>query len=310
MAKRALLRSLGDVDIRLLRIFVAVTECGGFAASELELNIGRSTISKHIADLELRIGLKLCNRGPAGFSLTPEGDQVLLSAQRLLGSIDGFQSEVDDIHQNLTGTLRIGLFDQSTTNPKAHLHDAIRLFDQTAPDVRLEIALDPPNVLEARVVEGALDVGIVPIHRQSASLTYQVLYDEHMTLYCGEGHALFDRSDDIASSELDLSKYKYAGFGFNSPNMKAGQDLGLRRAARVQEEEALSLLIQSGCYVGYLADHVAETFLSKGKVKPIAAEKTSYVSHFAAISRKQPEPDRKALEFLRCLEEVHAPKHR
>ena len=217
LAKRALLRRLGDVDIRLLRIFVAVTECGGFAASELELNIGRSTISKHIADLELRIGLKLCNRGPAGFSLTPEGDQVLQSAQRLLSSIDGFQSEVDDIHQNLTGTLRIGLFDQSTTNPKAHLHDAIGLFDQSAPDVQLEIALDPPNVLEARVVEGTLDIGIVPIHRQSASLNYQFLYDEHMTLYCGEGHALFDESHRVQTTQLDLSAYKYAGVWFQFP---------------------------------------------------------------------------------------------
>ena len=61
MLNRAHLRSLSDVDIRLVRIFITVTECGGFAASEVELNIGRSTISKHISDLELRIGLKLCN---------------------------------------------------------------------------------------------------------------------------------------------------------------------------------------------------------------------------------------------------------
>ena len=56
MVKRALIHSLSDIDIRLVRIFMSVTECGGFAASELELNIGRSTISKHISDLELRVG--------------------------------------------------------------------------------------------------------------------------------------------------------------------------------------------------------------------------------------------------------------
>ena len=77
MAKRALLSTLGDVDIRLLRIFVVVAECSGIAASELELNIGKSTISKHISDLEHRIGLRICNRGPSGFSLTTEGEKVL-----------------------------------------------------------------------------------------------------------------------------------------------------------------------------------------------------------------------------------------
>ncbi len=301
MAKRALLGSLGDVDIRLVRIFVVVTECGGFAASELELNIGRSTISKHISDLETRLGLKLCNRGPSGFSLTPEGEKVLAAARRLLMSIDGFQSEIDGIHRTLTGKLRLGLFDQSTTNPNAYLHKAIRLYDDLAPEVGLEIALETPAVIEARVIEGTIEVGIVPVHRPSTSLSYLTLYEERMTLYCGEDHPLFDAAPSAMPDAEEMATFKYAGFGFNSPNMSAGQKLGLRPAARVQEEEALSLLIQSGRYLGFLADHVAETFLSKGLVRAIAPSRTSYVSTFAAITRKKPEPDRKTQAFLDCL---------
>jgi len=56
MAKRAILGQLKDVDIRLLRVFRVVTEAGGISAAELELNIGRSTISTHIKDLEIRLG--------------------------------------------------------------------------------------------------------------------------------------------------------------------------------------------------------------------------------------------------------------
>ena len=305
MVKRAQLKSLGDVDIRLVRVFVAVTESGGLAAAEPELNIGRSTISKHIADLEMRMGLKLCNRGPAGFALTSEGERVLASARILLASLDNFQSSVDNIHTNLAGTLRLGLFDQSTTNPNAHIHEAIHQFDKIAPNVSLEISIEPPNNIEGRVIDGTMDIGIVPIHRQSTSLSYETLYEEWMTLYCGAGHTLFDHPDRNQPN-LELSTHKYAGFGFNSPNMKAGQSLGMRRAARVQDEEALSLLIQSGSYLGFLADHVAETFLSKGKVRTVAAARTRYVSTFAAATRKQPEPDRKTLTFLNCLRNAHA----
>ncbi|MCP4315860.1 MAG: LysR family transcriptional regulator [Hyphomicrobiales bacterium] len=306
MVKRALLRRLGDADIRLLRVFVTVAEFGGLAASEFELNIGRSTISKHLADLELRLGLKLCQRGPAGFALTAEGEQVLQAANRLLSSLEDFQSEVDDIHKHLTGTLRLGLFDQSTTNPAARIHQAIQSYDQLAPDVALEIAIEPPNVIESKVIDGTLDVGIVPVHRKSLSLEYFVLYEEVMTLYCGEGHALFGDTADPDGDNIDFGHYKYAGFGFNSPNMAAGKSLGLRRAARVQDEEALSLLIQSGRYLGFLADHVAETFLIKGKVWPVAGSRTQYASKFAAITKKRPEPGRKTKAFLTCLEEAHA----
>ena len=305
MAKRALLGRLGDAEIRLLRVFVTVAEFGGLAASESELNIGRSTISKHLADLELRLGLKLCQRGPAGFALTAEGEEVMHAANRLFSSLEDFQSEIDDIHKHLTGTLRLGLFDQSTTNPAARIHRAIRSYDRLAPDVALEIAIEPPNVIESKVIDGTLDVGIVPVHRKSRSLEYLTLYDEVMSLYCGEGHALFGDSSDPDGDRIDFGDYKYAGFGFNSPNLVAGRRLGLRRAARVQDEEALSLLIQSGRYLGFLADHVAETFLIKGKVWPVARSRTQYVSKFAAIARRRPEPDRKTRAFLSCLTEAH-----
>ena len=57
---------LSDMDLRLLRVFKSVVECGGMAAAELELNIGISTVSRHIKDLETRLGLSLCRRGRAG----------------------------------------------------------------------------------------------------------------------------------------------------------------------------------------------------------------------------------------------------
>jgi len=70
MAKKAHLGRIMDSDIRLLQVFRVVVDCGGLSASELELGIGRSTISKHISDLETRLGVKLCNRGRSGFTMT------------------------------------------------------------------------------------------------------------------------------------------------------------------------------------------------------------------------------------------------
>ncbi len=296
-------KSLGDIDIRLVRIFVTVTEAGGFAAAVPELNIGRSTISKHIAEFEMRIGLRLCNRGPAGFSLTSEGQRILRSARKLLSSIDVFQSSVDDIHANLAGTLRLGLCDNSSTNPKAHIDAAIRQFDRVAPEVTMEIHIESPSGIEAHVIDGTMDIAIVPLHRQSGSLTYDTLYEEEMTLYCGAGHPLFETAATCEPASLDA--HKYAGFGFNSPNMKAGQALGLRRAARVQDDKALSLLVQSGIYLGYLADHAAEGFVDEGLLRAVAPKQTRHRTSFAAITRSQPEPDRKTLTFLGCLRAAH-----
>ena len=53
---RAVLGQLSDMDLRLLQVFKSVAECGGMAAAELELNIGTSTVSRHMKDLETRQG--------------------------------------------------------------------------------------------------------------------------------------------------------------------------------------------------------------------------------------------------------------
>ena len=76
-------------------------------------------------------------------------------------------------------------------------------------------------------MDGTMDLGVSPIHRPSNSLNYVTLYDETMTLFCGEGHPLFTASEEEMPNETAMGQFKYAGFGFNSPNMIAGQSLGL-----------------------------------------------------------------------------------
>ncbi len=102
----------------MLKVFKAVADCGGMAAAELELNVGTSTISRQIKDLETRLGLTLCRRGRAGFALTVEGQRIYEETMRLLSAVDAFRSGVDDIHQRMGGRLEIGLFDKTATNPR------------------------------------------------------------------------------------------------------------------------------------------------------------------------------------------------
>ena len=52
----AVLGQLGDMDLHLLRVFRDVVACGGMAAAALELNIGTSTVSRHVKELETRLG--------------------------------------------------------------------------------------------------------------------------------------------------------------------------------------------------------------------------------------------------------------
>ena len=125
---RAVLGQLSDMDLRLLQVFKSVVECGGMSAAELELNIGTSTVSRHIKDLEARLGLTLCRRGRAGFALTAEGQRVYDETLRLLASVRSFRDSVDDIHSRMGGQLAVAVFDKTASNPAARIHQAIAAF--------------------------------------------------------------------------------------------------------------------------------------------------------------------------------------
>jgi len=186
MAKRAILGQLNDIDIRRLRVFRAVTEAGGISAAELELNIGRSTISTHIKDLEIRLGVTLCQRGRSGFSLTEKGSHIYQATIRLLGSMDEFSAEVSDLHQRLTGKINLAFFDKIVSNPEAHIDKAFKIFDELAPEVELTVSIESLNEIEGGVIDGRLQVGVIPDHRASPSLKYMPLFNEQMYLYCGK----------------------------------------------------------------------------------------------------------------------------
>lgn len=306
MVKKALLGQVGDSEIRLLRIFKTVVECGGLSAAELELNIGRSTVSRHVKDLEERLGLVLCRRGRAGFALTFDGKRVYDSAQRLLDAMDAFRTGVRDLHADLVGSLVLGIFDKTATNPQARISHAIRDFRRVAPQVLIDINVETLNGVESAVIDGRFQVGIVPDHRRSESLDYHELFRERMYLYCGKQHPLFGAVHD-SLTWADLQDYDYAGLAFHSPNMEATHRFQLRRQASVTDQEAVATLILSGCYIGFLPDHYAATFLSEGLMQRIEHPRCMYDVQFVAILRRSPEPSRVAQAFLQALCDAHAP---
>ncbi|AQA18519.1 LysR family transcriptional regulator [Halioglobus japonicus] len=304
MARKALLGNVTDNDLRLLRVFRAVVSCGGFAAAELELNINRSTISRHIKDLETRLGVTLCRRGRGGFSLTPEGEQVYASAQKIMIAMDEFQQDVKGLHQALTGHLSIAIFDKTASNPDCHIHRAFAAFDRRAPEVEPEICVEPINAIERGVMEGRYQLGIIPNHRPSSSLDYFKLFEEQMYLYCAREHPLFERAGrDLSAAEVRACRY--VGIGYHSPNMEASRSIGLERHATAHDQEAVAHLVLSGRYIGYLPEHYADTFVAKGVMRPLLPDTFQYVCEFSAIVRRSPPPSQVVQALLDALVAAH-----
>lgn len=302
---RAVLGQISDMDIRLLRVFRAVVECGGMAAAELELNIATSTISRHIKDLETRLGLILCRRGRGGFALTPEGERIHAETLRLLAATDGFRASVDDIHRRMGGELHVAVFDKTASNPSARIAQAVARFHDAAPEVQLNLHVATLNAIERGVMDGQFQLGIIPEHRRSDSLVYDELFDETMLLYCGAAHPLFS-AERRSLGWADLQDLAFAGLGYHSPNMELTHRQRLRRAATGFDQESVATLILSGRFVGFLPDHYANAFVRTGQIRPLQPDLLRYHCGFSAITRRAPAPARVTQLLRECLTAAHS----
>jgi len=90
-----------------VRAFAAVSRRRSFSAAARELGISQPAVSKHIADIERRLGVRLVERRPRGGDLTAAGaflaDYVLRAEALLAQAARG----VTEFRQSPTGSLTI-----------------------------------------------------------------------------------------------------------------------------------------------------------------------------------------------------------
>ncbi len=286
--KTALTGQLSDADLRLLRIYRKVVECGGFSAAEVDLNISRAAISMAMNDLETRLGLRLCQRGRSGFAMTDEGTEVYEATLQLLAAVEGFRTRVNGLHAWLKGELNIGITDNLVTMPEMHITNALSALKERGPDVRVNIRMIPPSDIELAVLDGRLHTGVVPALKTLPGLEYLSLYEESSQLYCASGHPLFDAEavTEAQLAECDSVVPAYA----QTPEIKALHE-PLKAAASATDREGIAFLILSGRYIGYLPTHYAERWVRDGRMRALNSQACRYVTRYSAITRKGAPPN-------------------
>ncbi len=89
-----------DLSLRQLEVFAAVAHAQGFTNAARELRISQSALSRTVLDIERVMGVRLFDRTTRRLVRTPEGDELLAVAERLLGA---HRAEMTRLGRYLTG---------------------------------------------------------------------------------------------------------------------------------------------------------------------------------------------------------------
>ena len=293
-----------DVDLRLLRIFVAIVECGGLAAAESRLNIGRSTISSHLSDLEVRLGLKLCKRGRSGFELTEPGRVTYQASLELLQQCEAFASTVASSKDELTGRVTIATIDTMVSDPRCGVARVISALKAKGNNIQFDINVCEAREVETSVVNGRSLVGLGVSRHHLRGLDYYPLHNETNFLYCGKGHPLFDCKSSEVTKLLESAEVITSNYMRDKEVRNDG--LNYQNSATAYHDEGIAHLILSGEFIGYLPEHYANYWVDKGLFKSILPEKYSYQIPVMLISSKNNVTSPLALALIEEIKRCHS----
>lgn len=148
------------VQIRALRVAVAISDSGSFAAAGRHLNLPRATISRIVGQIEERTGMRLFRRNTRKVVATEAGEQLIAAARRAIAEIDGALEQTPGERAPLSGLVR---FSVSHAFGRHFVLPAVGRFRAKHPGVLVEMLLqDRLDDMIAEDIDFTIRLGPLP----------------------------------------------------------------------------------------------------------------------------------------------------
>lgn len=130
-----------------MAFFQVLMRCGSLSATARELGLTAPAVSRRLAMLEARLGVQMLNRTTRRISLTPEGEEYLIQARRILADIQDMEHELGRSLSEPRGLLRINA---TLGFGRSHVAPVISRFCKAYPEVQIQLHLSvaPPPISE------------------------------------------------------------------------------------------------------------------------------------------------------------------
>ncbi|WP_299589546.1 LysR family transcriptional regulator [uncultured Tateyamaria sp.] len=148
------MNELIDASLSDLALLVRVKDNGGFSAAARITKIPQPTVSRRIATLEERVGVRLFNRTTRSVVLTEAGERVYLHAKQMLEQAEAVATALEEMNARPSGTLRL-------TCPviigQCLINEVLAQYIATYPEVRIKLEATARRV---DLIEEGYDIAI------------------------------------------------------------------------------------------------------------------------------------------------------
>jgi DNA-binding transcriptional LysR family regulator len=164
------------LDPQAMTSFLAVVNAGSFVGAAEATGLSKAAVSRHVAELEQRLGVRLLHRTTRRLSLTDDGQRFQARAAELLAAMAELEAEMSSSTGEATGLLRINA---PLSFGILHLAPLWARFAAQNPKLRLDVTLNDRVV---DLVEEGYDVAVRITNLASSQLVSRRLATTRIVL--------------------------------------------------------------------------------------------------------------------------------
>lgn len=253
------------MDLNDLRYFALIVDHGGFTAAERVTHVHRSKLSRRVAQLEERLGVRLLHRTTRRLALTEAGRVFYEHCAAMLVEAEAARDAVDKLRGEPVGTVRVSC---PTIMAQFYVAQLISDFMVAHPKVRVELDSTDRTV---NLIEERIDIAVRAREAafQDPGLVARKIGTGRFIVVASEGYVAEHGSPETPEQLADFATIGSLGGG---PEQTWGLVATEGRAVRITHRPRLlcsDLTVQyhaalSGVGIGLLPQRIASRGLTYG----------------------------------------------
>ncbi|MFD1703319.1 LysR family transcriptional regulator [Methylopila henanensis] len=252
-----------------MEVFAAVVERGGFSAAGRVLGLSPSAVSRIVASVERRLGVRLVIRTTRALAVTPEGEAYHRAARRILNDLAHAEHAI--CNQGAPrGRLRVSA---TLSFGRRYIVPLLGEFLDRYPDILVDVSVTDAviDLVEERA-DVAIRIGPLP----DSALMARRLGESPRVIVASPAYLV--RHGEPRRPE-DLAGHRCIGFNFrraepNWPFRRDGEtfDLAIRPAIEANNGDTVLQLALDGVGLARVGRFVAEEDIAAGRLVEVLAD--------------------------------------
>lgn len=254
------------MEFRQVQTFMQISQVKNFSKAAELLGYSQSAVTVQVRQLENELGVRLFDRTGKKVTLTPQGKEFLIHANKIIDDMLKAKEAMNDTNE-LKNPLHIGTIESLCT---VKLPEIVQRFRNEHPKVRIQITIDSPERLFQMMEHNELDVIYILDTPRWNKNWIKVMEKEEPVIFVSTPHYKAAEKEEIEIEEI-LTEPFYLTERNANYRQALEQELALRKQTlspvlECSDTAFIKKMLKTGKGLSYLPLFVVEKDIKEGKI--------------------------------------------